>query len=79
MNEEVPCYIARCKCGCGSLIFAAVDEPEASQRLKADIAKSVSDLITGGYVVERSTVEYARTANWLCATKIASKAGVKSP
>lgn len=31
MNEtETPCYIAKCLCGCGALVFAAVDAPRRS-------------------------------------------------
>jgi hypothetical protein len=68
-GDEMPCYIARCKCGCGALIFACVDEPNASAERKKDTAVSVAEVIEGGYAVERSTVNYARNASWKCSSK----------
>lgn len=65
-NEEVPCYIARCRCGCGALVFASVDEPGQSKERRKDTAKAIGDLVRKGYSVERLTVGAVRSANWKC-------------
>lgn len=64
--EEMPCYIARCLCGCGALRFAAVDEPGACQNLRDDNAKEIAALVRKGYTIERMTVSDVRSANWKC-------------
>lgn len=65
-DEQVPCYISRCLCGCGAVKFAAVDEPGQSKDRKADTAHEIAMLIRDGYIVERSTVGEVRAANWKC-------------
>jgi len=65
-NEQVPCYIARCLCGCGALRFAAVDEPGQSKSRRADTAKEVGNLLRAGYTIDRLTVGEVRVANWTC-------------
>jgi hypothetical protein len=69
-NEEVPAYIARCKCGCGGLVFACVDDPKCQdkRRLK-DTADSVAEMIREGYAIERMSVGEVRTAKFGCAHK----------
>jgi len=65
-DEEVPCYIARCKCGCGGLIFASVDEPGQSKERRDDTAKEIAKLVRKGYTVERLSVGEVRMAKWQC-------------
>lgn len=55
-RENVPAYIARCKCGCGGIIMATVDRPEHAK----DVARDVADAIRDGYTVEHVTVGYVR-------------------
>lgn len=70
MSElDIPCYIARCRCGCGALIFASVDEPEQSQKRRADTAKEIADLVRNGFTIERMPVGEVRSANWKCTSK----------
>jgi len=70
MNEvDVPCYIARCKCGCGALQFAAVDEPGQSKAQRNDTAKEIASLVRKGFTIERMTVGEVRMANWKCSSK----------
>jgi hypothetical protein len=68
-DEEVPCYIARCKCGCGHLVFASVDEPTQSDERRRGTAKEIADLIREGFTVERLSVGEVRKAKWMCANK----------
>lgn len=44
------CYVARCKCGCGGIIFAATDDP----RMAADNVKEVAECIREGHTVGRT-------------------------
>lgn len=67
---DMPCYIARCLCGCGRLVFAVVDDPA----YKKDTARSTSEMIRKGYALERSTVGDVRKAEWFCASKDAQMA-----
>lgn len=65
MSEDralVPCYIARCKCGCGGLVFASIDEPQFTK----ETAKSVADIIKRGYAVERTTLGEVNSMKWRC-------------
>jgi hypothetical protein len=71
-DENVPCYIARCKCGCGSLVFASVDEPNQSAARRKDNAKEIASMIADGFTIERMNVGEVRTAKWGCATKAAT-------
>jgi hypothetical protein len=68
-ETDVPCYIARCLCGCGALMFASVDEPGQSEERRKDTAKEISGLIRKGYTIDRMTVGEVRAANWKCAGK----------
>lgn len=61
-SSETPAYIARCKCGCGGIVFAVVDNPERA----ADTAKKVADCIRDGYAVERATVGTVRSQPFGC-------------
>lgn len=61
-NEEVPAYIARCKCG--AIIMATVDKPELSE----DNAKEIAACIRQGYVIERTTVGHVREMDWMDCT-----------
>lgn len=67
-NSEIPCYIARCKCGCGGLIFASVDDPDSRhvEQQRKYSAKEIAKLVRDGYIVERMTVGDVRAADWLC-------------
>lgn len=65
-DEQVPCYIAKCKCGCGALVFASVDEPgQSAERLK-DTAKELAKMVRSGFTIERMPVGEVRKANWRC-------------
>lgn len=68
MNDKshTPCYIARCKCGCGGLIFASVDDPKMRKERGRETAKEIAKLIRAGHSVERMTVGEVRAAKWLC-------------
>lgn len=55
-------YIARCKCGCGGLVFATVDDPS----FRKDTAKEVAVMIQDGYIIERMIIEGVRKAAWGC-------------
>lgn len=61
-SNESLAYIARCKCGCGGLVFAVVDNPEHA----ADTAKEVAKCIMDGYAVERATVGFIRSQPFGC-------------
>lgn len=65
-NEDIPCYIARCRCVSGSLMFASVDEPGHSQERRDDTAKEIADLLRQGFTIERMTVGEVRKAKWRC-------------
>ena len=60
--SDTPAYVAKCKCGCGALIFATVDVPDMAKSNAKEIAK----LIREGYAVERSTVEVVRSSPFMC-------------
>lgn len=62
-DADIPCYVAKCKCGCG-LIFASVDEPGQSQERRKDTAKEIAELIKDGYTIERMAVAEVRNAQW---------------
>ena len=55
-DEDVPCYIARCLCGCGALKFASVDDPDQSTERRKDTAREVAKLVRAGYTIERLSV-----------------------
>lgn len=61
--EEIMCYVAKCKCGCG-LVFASVDEPTQSAARRRDTAKELAKLVRAGLTIERMTVAQVRTAQW---------------
>ena len=61
-SSETGAYIALCRCGCGGIVFAVVDNPEHA----ADTAKEVADCIRDGYVVERGTVGFVRSRPFGC-------------
>ena len=67
-NEQVPCYIARCKCGCGALIFASVDEPGQSEARRKDNAKEIAGLIRKGFTIERMRVGDVRSSKFGCSS-----------
>jgi hypothetical protein len=70
MNDvDVPCYIARCKCGCGALIFATVDEPGQSKERRDDTAKEIATFVRKGFTIERMSVGEVRSARWRCTSK----------
>lgn len=66
MVSQVPdqdmAYIARCKCGCGSIVFTTVDRPEYA----IDNANEIYRLIRGGYSIDRVPSEYVRQAQFGC-------------
>lgn len=66
--DTTPCYIARCRCGCGAIVFASVDEPEQSKERLKDNAREIAKMIAAGYVIERMPVDEVRKANWKCPT-----------
>lgn len=61
-DENHPCYIARCKCGCTGIVVAIVDNPEH----KKEIAKEVASCIKDGLSIERVTVGYVRSNPFGC-------------
>lgn len=67
-NAAIPCYIAKCKCGCGGMVFASVDDPNGRycEQRRKDTAKEIAKLVLDGYIVERMTVGDVRAATWLC-------------
>lgn len=71
-SANVAAYIARCKCGCGGVVVAMVDD----DKYKKENAKEVAKLIRQGYAVERSTVGYVRTAPFLCQNRAGSIASL---
>lgn len=64
-NDTTPAYIARCKCGCGGIVFAVVDNSDHARNVAANVAEAIRD----GYAVERSTVEVVRTEPFGCQAK----------
>ena len=68
-NESVQCYIAKCLCGCGSIVFASVDEPGHSKARRDDTAQQISKLISDGFTIERMAVEDVRRAPFGCRSK----------
>lgn len=65
-DETVPCYVARCTCGCGALVFASVDEPGQTMARRADTAKEIANLVRDGYTIERMTVGEVRKSAFGC-------------
>lgn len=61
-TDNTPCYIARCKCGCGGIVFACVDNPDHAN----DVAANVAEAIRDGYAVHRSTVDVVRSEPFGC-------------
>jgi len=61
-RDETPCYIARCKCGCGGLVFASVKVPGREK----ENAKEVAKLIRAGLTIGEMPVSDVRAAKWLC-------------
>jgi hypothetical protein len=59
-RESVPCYVARCKCGCGHLIYASVDDGTTPK----ETARSVAQMIRKGYHIERMTVGEVRRSTF---------------
>lgn len=68
-DVDMPCYIARCKCGCGALVFATVDEPDQTVEHRKDNAKEIAGLIAQGFTIERMKVGEVRAAKWGCPSK----------
>ena len=68
-NEEIPCYMSKCLCGCGAIVFVTVDELDQSAARRKDTAKELAKLVRKGYTIERTTVGFARTAKFGCASK----------
>lgn len=64
-TDTTPAYIARCKCGCGGICLAVVDNPDHAKNVAADVAEAIRD----GYAVERSTVEVVRSEPFGCQAK----------
>ncbi len=64
-DNNTPTYIARCKCGCGGIVFATVDNPNHA----TDVAKDVAEAIRDGYAVERSTAAVVRSEPFGCQTR----------
>ncbi|MCB0038676.1 MAG: hypothetical protein KDE23_03290 [Caldilinea sp.] len=62
-------YIARCKCGCGGILFATVDNPQRAH----DIAADVADCIRDGLHIERVPSEVVRTTPWGCQSEQAGQ------
>lgn len=71
-DTETPCYVAKCRCGCGSLVFASVDAPQQSAEFRNDTAEEIATLIRDGYVIERMSVGDVRTSMFMCKTRIAT-------
>lgn len=67
-KNDMPAYIARCRCGCGGLVFVVVDDPEHA----ADTANEVAKCIKDGYTVERATVGFVRSQPFGCQVPKAS-------
>jgi hypothetical protein len=65
-------YIARCKCGCGGIVFATVDKPKYAEDNAEEIRRQIQD----GYSIERVTVEYVRRAPFGCYRKKPAQAGM---
>ena len=59
-NDKTPCYIARCKCGCGALVFASVNLPKRAK----ENAKECAKMIRAGYTIESMPVDGVRAAHW---------------
>lgn len=69
-DTEIPCYIAKCQCGCGALVFASVDEPGQSAERRKDTAKEVAKLVRKGFVIERMSVGEVRKASFMCTKQL---------
>lgn len=61
-TDYAACYVARCKCGCGGIVFAATDDP----RMAADNAKEVSECIREGHTVGRTNAKGVRVGPFGC-------------
>jgi len=64
-DENYPCYIARCKCGCTGFVVAIVDNPNH----KKEVAKEIASCIKEGFSIERVTVGYVRKTPLGCQKK----------
>lgn len=68
MNDDstIPCYTAKCLCGCGGLVYADVDEPNKTKERKKGTANEIAKMIRRGYAIERMTVGDVRKASFGC-------------
>lgn len=62
MAKNTGSYIARCKKGCGGIVFATVDIPEHAE----DVARDVAEMIANGYTIEHVTVGYVHENGFGC-------------
>jgi hypothetical protein len=65
-SANTPCYVARCLCGCGRVVFASVDDGTTPK----ETAKSIAKMIRNGYSIERMKVGDVRAADWICEKKL---------
>lgn len=68
-DEEIPCYVAKCLCGCGALIFASVDEPKQSPARRKDTANEIAKLVRRGFTIDRMSVGDVRKSRFTCDRK----------
>jgi hypothetical protein len=71
-KDQTPCYVAHCKCGCGALVFASVDDGTHDAKRRKENANEIAKLIRDGLVVTRMTVDEVRKSKFLCDRKKAS-------
>lgn len=62
MNTSDMNLIARCKGGCGRIIFAVANEP----RIMRDCQKDILRLLRDGYSIEQVTNEAVRSGEFGC-------------
>lgn len=67
MKDEMA-YIAKCRCGCGSITFATMDRPEWAK----DTAKTIAKMIRDGYAIERVPLRSFRMATCSRQTDLAT-------
>lgn len=70
MNDDINCFVARCKCGNG-LVFAAVDTLDR----KSENAKEVAQLIRKGYRIDNLPLSEVRKSKFC----FAKECGAKTP
>lgn len=70
VTDYAACYVARCKCGCGGIIFAATDDP----RMVEDNAKEVAECIREGHTVGRTNAKGVRAGPFGCQAQKAQMA-----